>query len=114
MKRGDFDTNFKDIIDENETREHKSSLDIQSSKKDGSIYSQQVNYNNILDELNQSISSIKSNSSIKNINSYSIKIHQTKFSSNQNKIFNKKSLNTSDNSNNITINSTFSYRKYNN
>jgi hypothetical protein len=114
MKRGDFDTNFKEIIDENETREHKSSLDIQSSKKDGSIYSQQVNYNNILDELNQSISSIKSNSSIKNINSYSIKIHQTKFSSNKKKIFNKKSLNTSDNSNNITINSTFSYRKYNN
>lgn len=111
MKRGDFDTNFKEIIDENETGEHKLSLDIQSSKKDGSIHSQQVNYNNILDELNQSVSSIKSNSSIKNINSYSIKIHQTKFSSNQNKNFNKISLNTSDNSNNITINSTVSYRK---
>ena len=111
MKRGDFDTNFKEIIDENETREHKLSVDIQSSNINGSIHSQQINYNNILDELNQSISSIKSNSSIKNINSYSIKIHQTKFSSNQNKIFNKRSLNTSDNSNNITINSTISYRK---
>ena len=111
MKTSDFDTNFKEIIDENETGEHKLSLDIQSSNINGSIHSQQINYNNILDELNQSISSIKSNSSIKNINSYSIKIHQTKFSSNQNKIFNKRSLNTSDNSNNITINSTISYRK---
>lgn len=111
MKRSDFDVNFKEIIDENETREHKLSLDIQSSKKDGSIHSQQVNYNNILDELNQSISSIKSNSSIKNINSYSIKIHQTKFSPNQRKNFNKIGLNTSDYSNNITINSTISYRK---
>ena len=111
MKTSDFDTNFKEIIDENETGEHKLSLDIQSSRKNGSIHSQQINYNNLLDELNQSISSIKSNSSIKNINSYSIKIHQTKFCSNQSKNFNKIGLNTSDNSNNITINSTFSYRK---
>ena len=111
MKKSDFDTNFKEIIDEYEPGEHKLSLDIQSSKKGGSIHSQQVNYNNILDELNQSISSIKSNSSILNINSYSIKIHQAKFNSNQNKNFNKMGLNTSDNSNNITINSTVSYRK---
>ena len=52
--------------------------------------SQTIDYNNILDELSQSASSIVSNisvkNSVKNINNYSKKTHKTKFSKNRSPI----------------------------
>ena len=52
-------------------------------KEDRSIQSQKIRYINILDELGQNISSTsRSNFSMKNLNSYTKKTHQTKFSSN--------------------------------
>ena len=67
----------------NENKNYKMSMDSQSMKKEkeNSIQSQQqLKYNNILNELCQSVSSSKSNFSLNNkINSYSKKTHKTKF-----------------------------------
>ena len=52
-------------------------------KEDRSIQSQKIRYINILDELGPNINSTsRSNFSMKNLNSYTKKTHQTKFSSN--------------------------------
>ena len=54
-----------------------------NSIKEDSIQSQRIKYNNILDELCPSVSSLsRTTFSMKNINSYSKKTHQTKFCSN--------------------------------
>ena len=114
IKHGDFDINFKNIIKSNEPMEYKISFDTQSSKKEGSIQSQQIKYNNILDELSQSISSTKSNLSVKNINSFTKKTHRARFSSNDSaKLLSSKKVNSNilDNSNSITINTTISSTK---
>ena len=67
----------KNSIDKNK----KNSIDSQSLQKEkgNSIKSQKIKYNNILDELSQSISSSKSNFTLNKINLYAKKTHKTKF-----------------------------------
>ena len=64
-------TNNDNILTKN--KRNKLSIDSKS------IQSQKIKYNNILNELNQSVSSSKSNFSLYKINSYSKKTHKTKF-----------------------------------
>ena len=75
--------------------------------KEDSIQNQRLKYNNILDELNSSVSSLsKSHFSMKNINSYSKKTHCTKFcpSKSFKKTPNKKgTVHKSDNLDNLFI-----------
>ena len=56
-------------------------FDIEDSKEeeDSINKSESLNYNNILDELSESLSSVVSNISMKNINFYSKKTHKTKY-----------------------------------
>jgi len=63
----------------NKNKNNKYSIDSQSIKKEKSIQSQKMKYNNILNELNQSVSSSKSNFSLNKIYSYSKKTHKAKF-----------------------------------
>ena len=64
----------------NKNKRNKYSIDSQSIRKEKSIQSQKIKYNNILGELNQSISSSKSHFSLNNkINAYSKNTHKTKF-----------------------------------
>ena len=56
-------------------------------KKENSIQSQKLQYNNILDELCPSVSSSKSNFSLNRINAYSKKTHKSKFGFNKKKWF---------------------------
>ena len=70
----------------NKKNRNKYSIDSQSIKKEKSIQSQKNKYNNILNELNQSISSSKSHFSLNNkINAYSKNTHKTKFGNNKKK-----------------------------
>ena len=70
----------------NKNKRNKYSIDSQSIKKEKSIQSQKNKYNNILNELNQSISSSKSHFSLNNkINAYSKNTHKTKFGNNKKK-----------------------------
>ena len=69
----------------NKNKRNKYSIDSQSIKKEKSIQSQKIKYNNILNELNQSINSSKSHFSLNKINSYSKKTHKTKFGNNKKK-----------------------------
>ena len=69
----------------NKNKRNKYSIDSQSIKKEKSIQSQKIKYNNILNELNQSISSSKSHFSLNKINSYSKNTHKTKFGNNKKK-----------------------------
>ena len=89
MKNYDFTNCFKNIKNKNKSNEKKIFnnkiyfYDNIFSKKEESIQSQKIKYINILDELSQSISSSsRSNFSMKNINLYKKKTHQTKFFSN--------------------------------
>ena len=108
MKQYDFDKNFKYTMNKNEPLEYKLPLDIQNSPKEGSIQSQKIKYNNILDELSQSVSSTKSNFSMKNFNSFSKKTHQAKFCTILKEKISPRNLvlNNSSSSNNGTINTT--------
>ena len=79
----------------------------QNLTKEERIPNQRFKYNNILDELSSSVSSLsKSHFSMKNINSYSKKTHRTKFCPNKSfkKTPNKKGfLHKSDNLDNVFI-----------
>ena len=66
-----------------------------STKKKEDAHNQTVKYKNILDELSSSISSTKSNISMKNLNSYSKKTHRAKFNSNQSARFSSKKFSLS-------------------
>jgi hypothetical protein len=66
-----------------------------STKKKEDAHIQTVKYKNILDELSSSISSTKSNISMKNLNSYSKKTHRAKFNSNQSARFSSKKFSLS-------------------
>ena len=77
-------------------------------RKEGTIINQKLKYNYILDELSESTSSKKSNISMTNINSYSIKTHKTKFNSKLNKKEKSNRLDISNTSNSKTINTTVS------
>ena len=99
-----------------EENEYNISFESPTSKKDGSIQSQQIIYENILDELSPSVSSSNSHISINNINSYSKRTHRAKFCSNfSEKLTIKKAKlgspsNSYSNSNDITVNTTISNR----
>ena len=111
MKNYDFAKGFKKIKNKIESDEKNSNnktflYDNYNSKNEGSIQSQKIKYINILDELSQTLSSSsRSNFSMKNINLYSKKTHQTKFCSNHSvkNSSNKVALDNS-NYNNIVIN----------
>ena len=95
LKKSEFDSYFKSIFNK---IDYKYSIESQSTKKESSIQSQKIKYNNILDELCQSVTSSQSNFSLKNINSYSKKTHQTKFDTKKiPKPINKKNKLNSDN-----------------
>ena len=109
-KKIDLDTYFKNIMNKNEYKEKNNNKiffnDNQNSNKEGSIQSQKLKYSNILDELSQSVSSSsRSTFSMKNINLYSKKTHQTKFCSNDSiKNISKKKVKNSEYTNNKTNN----------
>ena len=79
-----------------------------TTRKVGNIINQKLKYNYILDELSQSTSSKKSNISMTNINSYSIKTHRSKFNSKLNKKEKLNCLDISNTSYRKTINTTVS------
>ena len=109
MKNYDFRTGTKNIKSNEKNSNNKTYLyDNYNSKNEGSIQSQKIKYINILDELSQTLSSSssRSNFSMKNINFYSKKTHQTKFCSNHNikNSSNKVALESSNYNNNKIIN----------
>ena len=84
------------------------------AKNEGSIQSQKIKYNNILDELSPSISSSsRSNFSMKNLNSYSKKTHQAKFCSNHSVkgSSNKASFDIPNSTKNKTFNTSFKIKR---
>jgi len=120
VRHYDFEKYFKEMVSKKgkETEENENNISFESltSKKDGSSQSQQIKYEDILDELSPSLSSSISNFSVNNIDSYSKRTHRTKFYSNFSEKFpiNKSKINSPSNSysnsNNITVNTTFSNR----
>ena len=120
VRHYDFEKYFKEMVSKKgkETEENENNISFESltSKKDGSSQSQQIKYGDILDELSPSLSSSISNFSVNNIDSYSKRTHRTKFYSNFSEKFpiNKSKINNPSNSysnsNNITVNTTFSNR----
>ena len=84
------------------------------AKNEGSIQSEKIKYNNILDELSPSISSSsRSNFSMKNLNSYSKKTHQAKFCSNHSVkgSSNKASFDIPNSTKNKTFNTSFKIKR---
>ena len=77
--------NFNKLNNLNKKKRNKYSIDSQSMKKENSIQSQKLQYNNILDELCPSVSSSKSNFSLNKINAYSKNTHKSKFGYNKRK-----------------------------
>ena len=77
--------NFNKLNNLNKKKRNKYSIDSQSMKKENSIQSQKLQYNNILDELCPSVSSSKSNFSLNKINTYSKNTHKSKFGYNKRK-----------------------------
>ena len=87
----DIDEYIKEKNNDNKNKiefQRLNSLDSKSDK-DSIHQSERLNYNNILEELSQSVSSIVSNISMKNINSYSKKTHKTKFKNSNHKNISK-------------------------
>ena len=84
------DNNLKDLIDK-KLFIFQNKFDDYKNDNDDDILSQSqnLNYNNILDELSQSAKSVASNISVRNMHSYSKRTHETKFT-NDNKNNNKK------------------------
>ena len=78
-----YSNNFSNNL--NKKKRNKFSIDSQSMKKENSIQSQKLQYNNILDELCPSVSSSKSNFSLNKINAYSKNTHKSKFGYNKRK-----------------------------
>ena len=79
-----------------------------------SIQSQKITYSNILDELGQSISSSsRSNFSMKNLNFYTKKTHQTKYYSNRSVGSSSKKSNCNNPNNNKNTNISFNSRTFN-
>ena len=116
IKQRDFESYFRDLIlklKEPKTKQSISSFDNKISEKEEDIENQKMKYSNILDELSSSISSTKSNFSIKKLNSYSKKTHRAKFNSNLSARFSSKKISSSSpsNSNTMTININTSFRK---
>ena len=112
IKNYDFGTYHKKLTNKNENKFNNINKIYENlrSKNEGSIQSQKIKYCNILDELSPSVSSSsRSNFSMKNINSYSKKTHQTKFCSNRSVkgSCNKASLDISNDTNNKTVNTSF-------
>ncbi len=116
VKQRDFESYFRDLISkfkEPKPKQSISSYDYKSSEREEEdIENQKIKYSNILDELSSSISSTKSNFSMKKLNSYSKKTHRAKFSSNLSaRLSSKKILFSSPyNSNTLTINTDSSFR----
>ena len=116
VKQRDFESYFRDLISkfkEPKPKQSISSYDYKSSEREEEdIENQKMKYSNILDELSSSISSTKSNFSMKKLNSYSKKTHRAKFSSNLSaRLSSKKILFSSPyNSNTLTINTDSSFR----
>ena len=116
VKQRDFESYFRDLISkfkEPKPKQTISSYDYKSSEREEEdIENQKIKYSNILDELSSSISSTKSNFSMKKLNSYSKKTHRAKFSSNLSaRLSSKKILFSSPyNSNTLTINTDSSFR----
>ncbi len=79
-----------------------------------SIQSQKITYSNILDELGQSISSSsRSNFSMKNLNFYTKKTHQTKYYSNRSVGSSSKKSNCNNPNINKNTNISFNSRTFN-
>ena len=116
IKQRDFESYFRDLMSkfkEPKTKQSISSFDNKNTKREEEdIENQKMKYSNILDELSSSISSTKSNFSMKKLNSYSKKTHRAKFSSNLSaRLSSKKvSLSSPYNSNTLTINANSSFR----
>jgi len=116
VKQRDFESYFRDLISkfkEPKPKQTISSYDYKSSEREEEdIENQKIKYSNILDELSSSISSTKSNFSMKKLNSYSKKTHRAKFSSNLSARLSSKKILFSRpyNSNTLTINTDSSFR----
>ena len=102
IRKNDFEMHFKNTQNNNNDIKDNTYFYEINSKKEDSIQSEKLKYINILDELSQSVSSSsKSNFSMKNINSYSKKTHQTKFCSKRSvKTSSTKKIDLNNNSNN--------------
>ena len=116
IKQRDFESYFRDLIlklKEPKNKQSISSFNNKISEKEEDIENQKMKYSNILDELSSSISSTKSNFSLKKLNSYSKKTHRAKFNSNLSAGFSSKKISSSSpsNSNTLTINTNTSLRK---
>jgi hypothetical protein len=96
LRQNDFETYFKEKLKIPKAKDYYNIFyHNKSSKKEEDAHNQTVKYKNILDELSSSISSTKSNISMKNLNSYSKKTHRAKFNSNQSARFSPKKFSLS-------------------
>ena len=115
IKQRDFESYFRDLL--SKLKEPKPKQSISSfvnitSEKEEDIENQKMKYSNILDELSSSISSTKSNFSLKKLNSYSKKTHRAKFNSNLSARLSSKKIssNSLSNSNTLPVNINHSFR----
>ena len=84
LRQSDFETYFKAKFKNSKTKDNIShEIKRKKEEDEDNAQNQSVKYRNILDELSSSISSTKSNFSMKNLSSYSKKTHRAKFNSNQ-------------------------------
>ena len=115
IKQRDFESYFRDLLSKLKGPKPKqsiSSFDNITSEKEEDIENQKMKYSNILDELSSSISSTKSNFSLKKLNSYSKKTHRAKFNSNLSARLSSKKIssNSLSNSNTLPVNINHSFR----
>jgi hypothetical protein len=115
IKQRDFESYFRDLLSklkEPKPKQSISSFDNITSEKEEDIENQKMKYSNILDELSSSISSTKSNFSLKKLNSYSKKTHRAKFNSNLSARLSSKKIssNSLSNSNTLPLNINHSFR----
>ena len=78
-KNGSTDKNLNELNDKNIFQYKFDSIKSKDDNDNDSIFSQNLNYNNILDELSQSAKSVVSNITVPNIHSYSKRTHEAKF-----------------------------------
>ena len=115
IKQRDFESYFRDLLSklkEPKSKQSISSFDNITSEKEENIDNQKMKYSNILDELSSSVSSTKSNFSLKKLNSYSKKTHRAKFNSNLSARLSSKKIssNSLSNSNTLPVNINHSFR----
>ena len=115
IKQRDFESYFRDLLSklkEPKPKQSISSFDNITSEKEENIDNQKMKYSNILDELSSSVSSTKSNFSLKKLNSYSKKTHRAKFNSNLSARLSSKKIssNSLSNSNTLPVNINHSFR----